>query len=140
MGHPELARKRGSRVPAAGRATLADLTSEQYRERIADLVEVIEAEARADREARGVEPLGVEALLKQDPHTRPNQTKKSPAPAVHAATKAARKSFWESYSAFVAAFRVAADKLKAGDRTARFPVGSFPPALPFVSVYAPQPP
>lgn len=127
-------------MPAAGRATLADLTSEQYRERIADLVEVIEAEARADREARGVEPLGVEALLKQDPHTRPNQTKKSPAPAVHAATKAARKSFWESYSAFVAAFRVAADKLKAGDRTARFPVGSFPPALPFVSVYAPQPP
>ena len=37
----------------------ADLTPEQYRERIAELVEEIEAEARADREARGVEPLGV---------------------------------------------------------------------------------
>jgi REP element-mobilizing transposase RayT len=118
----------------------ADLTPEQYRERIAELVEEIEAEARADREARGIEPLGVEAILKQDPHTRPNQTKKSPAPAYHAATKAARKSFWESYCAFVAAFREAADKLKAGDRTARFPLGSFPPALPFVIAYPSLPP
>jgi len=118
----------------------ADLTPEQYRERIAELVEEIESEARADREARGIEALGVEAILKQDPHTRPNQTKKSAAPAYHAATKAARMSFWESYSAFVAAFREAADKLKAGDRTARFPLGSFPPALPFVSAYPSLPP
>ena len=118
----------------------ADLTPEQYRERIAELVEEVEAEARADRESRGVEPLGVEAILRQDPHTRPNQTKKSPAPAFHAATKAARQTFWESYSAFVAAFREAAEKLKAGDRTARFPLGSFPPALPFVSAYPSLPP
>jgi hypothetical protein len=118
----------------------ADLTPEQYRERIAELVEEIEAEAQADREARGIEPLGVEAILKQDPHTRPNQTKKSPAPAYHAATKAARQSFWEAYSTFVAAFREAADKLKAGDRTARFPLGSFPPALPFVIAYPSLPP
>ena len=118
----------------------ADLTPEQYRARIAELVEEIEAEARADREARGIAPLGAEAILRQDPHTRPNQTKKSPAPAYHAATKAARESFWESYAAFMAAFREAADKLKAGDRTARFPLGSFPPALPFVSAYTAQPP
>ena len=118
----------------------ADLTPEQYRERIAELVEEIESEARADREARGVEPLGVEAILRQDPHSRPNQTKKSPAPDCHAATKAARERFWEAYSAFVAAFREAADKLKAGDRTARFPVGSFPPALPFVIAYPSLPP
>jgi hypothetical protein len=103
-------------------------------------VEEIEAEARADREARGVEPLGVEAILRQDPHARPNQTKKSSAPACHAATKAAWQTFWESYSAFVAAFREAADKLKSGDRSARFPLGSFPPALPFVSAYPSLPP
>jgi hypothetical protein len=100
------------------------------------LVEEIEAEARADREARGVESLGVEAILRQDPHRRPNQTKKSPAPAYHAATKAALKSFWESYSAFVAAFREAAEKLKAGEWPVKFPLGSFPPALPFVSASA----
>jgi hypothetical protein len=118
----------------------ADLTPEQYRKRIAELVEEVEAEGRADREARGIKPLGVEASLRQDPHTRPNQTKKSPAPAYHAASKAARKSFWEAYSAFVAAFREAADRLKAGDRTARFPLGSFPPGLPFVSAYPSLPP
>ena len=118
----------------------ADLTPEQYRERIAELVEEIEAEARAVREARGTKPLGVEAILRQEPHLRPSQTKKSPAPIYHAASKAARERFWEAYATFVAAFREAADRLKAGDRTARFPLGSFPPALPFVSAYAAQPP
>ena len=118
----------------------AHLTPEQYRQRIAELVEEIEAEARADREARGVEPLGVEAILRQDPHLRPNQTKKSPAPACHAASKAFRKRFWEEYSAFVADFREATEKLKAGEWPVRFPLGSFPPGLPFVSAYAAQPP
>jgi hypothetical protein len=118
----------------------ADLSAEQYREQVAGLVEEIEAEARADREARGIEPMGVEAILRQDPHNRPNHTKKSPAPAVHAASKAARQAFWEAYSIFLAAFREAAEKLKAGDRTARFPLGSFPPALPFVSAYPSLPP
>jgi hypothetical protein len=35
----------------------------------------------------------------------------------------------------VVAFRKAADKLKAGDRTAKFPLGSFPPSLPFESAH-----
>jgi hypothetical protein len=118
----------------------ADLTPEQYRKRIAELVEEVEAEARAGREAREVEPLGVEAILRQDPHPRPNPTKKSPAPACHAASKAFRKKFWEEYSAFVADFRAAAEKLKRGEWPVRFPLGSFPPGLPFVTVYAAQPP
>lgn len=87
-----------------------------------------------------MQPLGVEAILKQAPHTRPNQAKKSPAPAFHAATKAARETFWVAYSTFVAAFRDAADQLKAGDRLARFPVGSFPPGLPFVRDHPAMPP
>jgi hypothetical protein len=37
------------------------------------------------------------------------------------------------YSCFVAAFRDAAEKLRLGDRTASFPAGSFPPALPFAA-------
>jgi hypothetical protein len=36
------------------------------------------------------------------------------------------------YSWFVAAYRSAAEKLKQGDREASFPIGSFPPGLPFV--------
>ena len=82
-------------------------------------------------------------MLRQHPNTRPNRTKKSPAPAFHAATKAVRQAFWEIYAAFVAAFRDAAEKLKAGDRLAKFPLGflgSFPPRLPFVSADSPGPP
>jgi hypothetical protein len=37
-----------------------------------------------------------------------------------------------TYFRFVAAFRDAAERLRAGDLGARFPPGSFPPALPFV--------
>ena len=36
------------------------------------------------------------------------------------------------YGLFVAANREAAEQLKAGDRSARFSEGSFPPGLPFV--------
>jgi hypothetical protein len=39
---------------------------------------------------------------------------------------------YKMYAIFVAAFREAAEQLKAGDRSAKFPEGSFPPGLPFV--------
>ncbi len=51
----------------------------------------------------GGAPLGAEAIRKQHPHTRPERTKKSPAPAVHAASKAVRKQMKEAYRLFVAA-------------------------------------
>jgi hypothetical protein len=57
----------------------------------------------------------------------------SPAPLVHAATKAARKLFYETYATFVSAFRAASEALRRGERDAPFPIGSFPPALPFVA-------
>ena len=109
------------------------LEPEAYRSRIAELVREIEETAAADRQETGKDPLGEEGVRAQDPETRPRKIKKSPAPVVHAATKAARKAMWEAYGWFVAAFRDAADKLKAGDRTAAFPAGSFPPGLPFVA-------
>jgi len=39
------------------------------------------------------------------------------------------QTLYEAYAWFVAAFRDASEKLRAGDRAARFPPGSFPPAL-----------
>jgi len=57
---------------------------------------------------------------------------KSPAPLFHTVSQAVRRELYEGYAWFVAAFRQAAEKLKAGDRNAAFPTGSFPPALPFV--------
>lgn len=37
-----------------------------------------------------------------------------------------------AYASFARAFREAAEYLRGGDRLARFPLGSFPPGLPFV--------
>jgi hypothetical protein len=108
------------------------LSPEEYRKRVAELVEEIELDARVARMERGFPVLGIGAVLRQHPHTRPNKTKKSPAPRFHAASKAIRNGLREAYGLFLAAFRDAAELLKAGDRSARFPVGSFPPGLPFV--------
>ena len=68
----------------------------------------------------------------QNPETRPRKIKKSPAPLFHALRKKVRKALWEAYGLFFAAFREATEKLRAGDRDAAFPQGSFPPRLPFV--------
>jgi hypothetical protein len=111
----------------------AHLSAELYRARIAELVESIEAEAARARERTGACVVGVEAILSRDPQHRPASLARSPAPRVHAATKAARKAFYEIYAAFVSAFREASERLRRGDRSAPFPTGSFPPALPFAA-------
>jgi hypothetical protein len=108
------------------------LPVEEQRRRAASLVQEIEEEARIRREETGIKPLGVAAILAQDPTRRPKKLKKSPAPFVHAATKAMRRLLWEAYASFVAAYRDAAEKLRAGDPDPPFPTGCFPPALPFV--------
>jgi len=108
------------------------LSPEKYRELVSGLVQEIDADAAAERKRTGRQPLGAAAILRQHPHTWPDKTKKSPAPRYHAATKEAREAFRKAYGIFLAAFREAAERLKAGDRTAKFPNGCFPPGLPFV--------
>jgi REP element-mobilizing transposase RayT len=109
------------------------LNPEVYRSRIAELIREINDTARQEREAKGIKPLGVKAILAQDPLDRPEPPKKSPAPLFHAFRREARKALWEAYAWFVAAFREAAEKLRGGDLATKFPIGSFPPHLPFVS-------
>jgi hypothetical protein len=84
------------------------LTAEQRRARVAALVEDIESETAARRKKTGAKPLGVTAVLAQNPLQRPKKTKKSPAPAFHAASKAVRRELWDAYALFVAAYRTAA--------------------------------
>ncbi|MFP5284441.1 MAG: hypothetical protein ACLGI9_01760 [Thermoanaerobaculia bacterium] len=110
----------------------SSLSPEQYRRRVLSLVEEIEEEATLRRSRTGARPLGRDAVLQQDPHHRPARIKKSPAPFVHAISKTVRRELWETYSWVVAAYRKAAERLRAGDRAAVFPLGCFPPALPFV--------
>ncbi|MBW8873979.1 MAG: transposase [Acidobacteria bacterium] len=111
----------------------AHLSEEEYRERVASLGKEIEVEAAVAREERGTRVLGAETILARDPLYRPEKLARSTAQLVRAATQVARKAFSDAYSWFVKAFRDAAEKLRRGDRTAPFPVGSFPPALPFVA-------
>ncbi|MEP7009398.1 MAG: hypothetical protein ABJC13_03670 [Acidobacteriota bacterium] len=108
------------------------LSAEEYRDRIAELVEAIVEKAAARRSETGIEPLGRAAILKQYPFSQPTKTKKSSASLVHAASKRVRTQIRITYAWFVRAFREAAEYLRAGDRQARFPQGCFPPGLPFV--------
>jgi hypothetical protein len=109
-----------------------DLSQETWRGRALGLIHEIEEETAAHLASTGSQPLGAAAILSKDPHHRPETQKRSPAPLFHAFSAAARRELWEAYRVFVGAFRQAADKLKAGNRDAVFPLGSFPPALPFV--------
>jgi hypothetical protein len=93
----------------------------------------IEEKATAHRANTGSQVLGPSAICGQHPHSRPAHSKRSPASFVHALSAAIRREIWTGYRWFVAAFRDAAEKLRAGNRAAPFPLGSFPPALSFVS-------
>jgi hypothetical protein len=75
---------------------------------------------------------GPNAVRRQQPHEFPVSTKKSPAPLFLAATKQVRDDLRAAYYAFLAAFREASERLKARNRSAVFPLGSFPPAMSFV--------
>jgi hypothetical protein len=65
------------------------------------------------------------AILGKHPHHRPARLKKSPAPMFHAIRQSVRQGLYEGYAWFVAAFRQAAEKLKAGDRSAASPPDAF---------------
>ena len=109
-----------------------DLSDEAYKDRVASLVRGIEERAATERKRTGRPVLGVKAILAEDPLHRPAHLDRSPAPLFHVATQAMWQTLYDAYAWFVAAFRDASEKLRAGDRAARFPAGSFPPALPFV--------
>jgi hypothetical protein len=138
------ARRRGEDVDRMRFATLETLTlsplpcwkhlsEEKRRQLVSELVADIEREAAGHRQRTGSQVLGVSAVRGQHPLDRPRKPKKSLAPLFHAASKAARQELYAAYRWFVAAFRGATEKFRAGDRTVSFPTGSFPPTLPFVT-------
>ena len=98
---------------------------------ILSLIAKIVADAAAERKARGTMVLGAHRVQQQNPHSQPKELKKSPAPRFHAFTKEARQALRDAYFVFAAAFQVASERLRGGDRAAVFPEGCFPPALPF---------
>ena len=93
----------------------------------------IQTAAAAENLAKNRNPMGVAAILAQDPHSRPASTDRSPAPFVHASDEDTEIAFRSQYRTFVDAFRSGSQRLLDGARALAdlFPLWAFPPALPF---------
>ena len=76
--------------------------------------------------------LGVKKIMRVRPHKRPKKVERSRKPRFHAIKDSARQRMREAYAAVLMAYLIASERLKAGDRDADFPEGTFPPGLPFV--------
>lgn len=109
------------------------LSRATIRKRVAEMVTDIEASAATVREQLGTSPVGMETIRNQDPLSRPIQSKQSPRPMCHAASKEMRERVKQAYRGFVEMFREASRLVKFGRVSeAVFPKGSFPPHLSFV--------
>ncbi len=108
-----------------------------WRQEISEMVDDIDAQAAALRRSTGRTSLGVAAVLAQDPYYSPEQVDTSPQPRFHAVGKQVLEGLVEAWRQVLAAFARASAALRSGDRSARFPEGTFPPALPFVPFKVP---
>ena len=110
---------------------LSELSVEARKALIAELVTEIEHEHACTRDETGRAPLGRRAILQQVPTSAPRQSKRSPAPFAHCASRGARKLLWQAYSWFLQAYRDATERLRSSGK-AEFPQGAFPSPAPFV--------
>jgi REP element-mobilizing transposase RayT len=108
-------------VPLAPLPCWEELSAERHQVHCRELVAEIEQDFDTAGTLNGPSILGPEAVIAQDPHDRPRRSKKSPAPLVHAVTKAVRNAFRDAYRAFVEAFRYASAQLQRGNRMVEFP-------------------
>ncbi len=94
--------------------------------RVAELVEGIEAEYRAQRKGC---VLGVAAVpvLAQRPHDKPKEPKNSPRPLCHASTDEARVRYREEYKEFLSAYAAAREEYLWSGSVAAFPMYSYHP-------------
>lgn len=112
--------------------SLAHLSPAAFRATIRDLIEEVEAEGRAMHKRNGTRPLGVAAVLARDPESRPMQVERRPCPWFHVLDPELRKALYAALTWVTVQYREAAERLKAGDRNARFPLHTFASSLGFV--------
>lgn len=113
------------------------LSDEEIQRRVGEMLDHIAEEAAAEHRAASTRPSDPGVFLRVHPHHRPEGTKRSTAPLVHAATREVRQRFREAYSIFLDAYSAAAQLLRDGHRDVEFPEGSFPPRLPFTPLLEP---
>jgi hypothetical protein len=112
---------------------LRHLTRDERQANCRRIVAEIKDHAESDNREKGRQPMGVAAILAQDPHSKPASTDRSPAPFVHASDDSIEAEFRAAYRAFVDAFHGGASRLREHARTIvdMFPLWAFPPPLPF---------
>ena len=105
---------------------------ERYQEEIRLLINEIVADAARRCRENGGTVLGTQGILEQDPHFFPTRRRRSSAPLFHASSLATYELLYKAFSAIYAAYRLAAERLRAGYNDVEFPEGTFPCSLPFV--------
>jgi len=71
--------------------------------------------------------IGQKRVLAMDPHTKPKQTDKSPAPLCHAGCIETKKAFRAAFKSFVEAYKEAYQRLFRQQLPAHFPEGGLAP-------------
>ncbi len=108
------------------------LDPDAYRARVTEMVDDIERETIARHKRAETVPKGAEWVRRRHPHERPKPGHRSPRPRFHAFARKIREQMVAAYSEFLAEYRIAAERLAAGDIVFTFPENCFPPPLPFV--------
>jgi len=118
---------------------LLDLTEDQRQAHYRRVVREFDVAAEAANKEKGRTPMGVQAILDQDPHHRPEALDRSPAPLVHAQDDEKRDEYLAAYREFVTNFRagVASLNARAKEIISLFPDWAFPPAFPFKAAVPP---
>ncbi len=111
---------------------LAQMSDENYRQTIQVVVEQIERDTLQMHKANGTKPAGAKWVLRQKPHRVPKDMKTSPARKFLASFRHIITKLRTAYREFLRRYREASARLRSGDRMAEFPLGCFPPRLPFV--------
>ena len=122
----------GTEITLAKIPCWAHLTDDQYREAVRELIRSIEEEADAEHRVAGTRPVGQSEILKRNPRDRV-RLDGTPLPQFLTFRREVREILRQSYSLFEDAYRAAADRLRQGMGEVRFPVGSFPSPMPFVT-------
>lgn len=109
------------------------MSEKQWRQAVSALVEEIDCKAAALRRNHGKSSLGVPKILAANPKERPAQVDKSPKPLFHARSPEVFRRMLSIWRDVIQRYREVSAKLRSGVQIVRFPEGTFPPGLPFVS-------
>jgi len=118
-------------VPLAPLPCWEDLSDQEYRDKVTNMVIEIVEEAQHRWELEGRRPMGAAAVLEQNPWSQPKNMKVSPAPLCHA-SKLHAKIYKTNLDEFQQRYDWASERYRKGDFYVEFPDYCFRPAGPFV--------